>query len=187
MANIPELIAVFQELRDLLARPGNNFDWSSWEDAGQALAEIDSVLQSLPTRGGELPSSVLFAPTGPAQEVSLSSGWGPEFLALADRFDRAICDCPSHLEILQELGVDAQFGKITVWRCDACHQLWLRCQYDDEAFSHSGRWFMGAISQQQLDGLHSDAAREFLDTLPGYVCGGSYFDGRVSWVLPGPH
>jgi len=30
----------------------------------------------------------LFAPTGPIQEVSLSSGWGQEFLELAERFDK---------------------------------------------------------------------------------------------------
>ena len=30
---------------------------------------------------------VLFAPTGPVQEVSISSGWGEEFLTLASRFD----------------------------------------------------------------------------------------------------
>ena len=31
---------------------------------------------------------VLFAPTGPIQEVSLSSGWGHEFIKLAERFDK---------------------------------------------------------------------------------------------------
>jgi hypothetical protein len=35
--------------------------------------------------------AILFLPTGPMQEVSLSSGWGDEFVALADRFDRARC------------------------------------------------------------------------------------------------
>jgi hypothetical protein len=32
---------------------------------------------------------VLFAPTGSIQEVSVSSGWGEEFLGLAARFDKA--------------------------------------------------------------------------------------------------
>jgi len=32
---------------------------------------------------------VLFAPTGPIQEVSLSSGWGDAFLKIAEQFDRA--------------------------------------------------------------------------------------------------
>jgi hypothetical protein len=36
-----------------------------------------------------LDMSMLFAPTGPIQEVSLSSGWGDKFIAVADRFDRA--------------------------------------------------------------------------------------------------
>ena len=34
--------------------------------------------------------SVLFAPTGPMQKVCTSSGWGNDFLALADRFDAAM-------------------------------------------------------------------------------------------------
>jgi len=34
--------------------------------------------------------SVLFAPTGPIQEVSLSSGWGQGFLKLAEDFDAAV-------------------------------------------------------------------------------------------------
>ena len=39
--------------------------------------------------------AVLFLPTGPIQEVSLSSGWGDEFVALADRFDRAVLRAPA--------------------------------------------------------------------------------------------
>jgi hypothetical protein len=33
--------------------------------------------------------ALLFAPTGPIQEVSLSSGWGETFLELAERVDAA--------------------------------------------------------------------------------------------------
>lgn len=33
---------------------------------------------------------ILFAPTGPIQEVSLSRGWGQEFLHLSRRFNAAI-------------------------------------------------------------------------------------------------
>ena len=31
--------------------------------------------------------SLLFAPTGPLQEVSLSSGWGEAFLRVASRYE----------------------------------------------------------------------------------------------------
>jgi hypothetical protein len=45
--------------------------------------------------------SVLFAPTGPIREVSLSSGWAEESLALAERFDAA---------------TEALYGRGTWWR-----------------------------------------------------------------------
>jgi hypothetical protein len=87
-----ELASVLREARSLLALPGNDFAWSSWEDAGAALAEVDGLIATL--EAGRLPSrfavSVLFAPTGPIQEVSLSSGWADEFLALAGRCDGAV-------------------------------------------------------------------------------------------------
>jgi hypothetical protein len=87
-----ELASVLREARSLLARPGNDFAWSSWQDAGAALAEVDQLIAAL--EAGRLPSrlavSVLFAPTGPIQEVSLSSGWADEFLALAARCDAAV-------------------------------------------------------------------------------------------------
>lgn len=86
-----KLIDVLREARDLLARPGKEFLWSSWENARQATREIDQLIAEV--RSGGLPSEALqivFAPTGPMQEVSLGSGWGDEFLSLAARFDDAL-------------------------------------------------------------------------------------------------
>lgn len=84
-----ELASVLREARTLLARPGNDFIWSSWEDVDAALDEVDGLVATL--GAGRLPSrltvSLLFAPTGPIQEVSLSSGWAKEFLVLASRCD----------------------------------------------------------------------------------------------------
>ncbi len=65
--------------------------WSSWRDAEHALCEIDAIAAGL--RAGGAPSSALqfvFLPTGPMQEVALSSGWGEVFAALADRMDAAV-------------------------------------------------------------------------------------------------
>jgi hypothetical protein len=86
-----ELVEVLREARSLLALPGNDFAWSSWKDSPTALAELDRLIaaiesERLPPR---LDLAVLFAPTGPVQEVSLSSGWAHEFLAVAARFDAA--------------------------------------------------------------------------------------------------
>lgn len=88
MNHLEKLISVIRETREHLAREGNDYSWSSWTDQEQALAEIDSILAQL--EKGLVPNiDVLFAPTGPIQEVSLSSGWSREYLELAKRFDEA--------------------------------------------------------------------------------------------------
>lgn len=132
MPQLAKLLSVLEEARGLLAAADNDFSWSSWRDRNAALDEIDTILSEL--RSGILPSAltlnVLFAPTGPLQAVSLSSGWGDEFIALAERFDDAMashsvdahekqhpgsreaCAClvspPTHLISLKELGLDNQ-------------------------------------------------------------------------------
>lgn len=86
-----ELVDVLEEVRALVSRPDNDFSWSSWEDEADALKELDDLIQSV--RAGGLPHftlSVLFAPTGPLQELAISSGWGDTFLDVANRFDAAI-------------------------------------------------------------------------------------------------
>jgi hypothetical protein len=84
-----DLLSVFLRTREAIARPENDFVWSSWRDAAHALEELDDIIATL--RAGQMPDRlqmrVLFAPTGSIQEVSLSSGWGGEFIALANAFD----------------------------------------------------------------------------------------------------
>jgi hypothetical protein len=104
----PRLFEVLSEARVLIARPDNDFTWSSWRDAEHALGEIDRGLERL--RRDEV--AILFAPTGPMQELALSSGWGEEFAALADRFDEvapiaaqflcSICGEPAGVVALEE-------------------------------------------------------------------------------------
>jgi hypothetical protein len=86
-----QLVDVLRETQAWLSREGNDFSWSSWSDAIRAHDEIDQLIQCV--EGGRIPTpselDFLFAPTGPIQEVSVSSGWGYEFLELANRFDAA--------------------------------------------------------------------------------------------------
>ena len=86
-----ELVEVLRQAQALLALPDNDFTWSSWENSHAALAELERQVAVI--EDGQLPQrldlAVLFAPTGPMQEVSLSSGWAQEFLVLAARFDAA--------------------------------------------------------------------------------------------------
>jgi hypothetical protein len=87
---VDTLLDVMLETRRLIARPDNDFTWSSFIDQQSALDEIDAFISELrEERASPRRMAMLFLPTGPLQEVSLSSGWGDEFVALADRFDRA--------------------------------------------------------------------------------------------------
>lgn len=187
MPNIRKLVHVFEDAKRLLSRSENDYSYSSWEDNADAIAEIDAILAAL--RTGELPrSAILFAPTGPMQEVAICSGWGGDFLDLADRYDQAIaeddvfataanCDCLDHLQTLHELGLESNFAEISIQKCTACGKLWLRYFYENEAFTGSARWFAGPLDPDLRPTV--DNARHMLESMAWYYCGGSYFDGKV--------
>jgi hypothetical protein len=86
------IVAILRETQRFLNREGNDFSWSSWNDAREADAEIGRHLERIGQADySELISlQALYAPTGPIQQVSLSSGWGREFLAVAERFDKEV-------------------------------------------------------------------------------------------------
>ena len=83
------LIHVLESAIELVAIPDNDFCWSSWEDKEGAESEIQNLISII--KNGHLPDrvkiSVLFAPTGPLQEVSLSSGWADAFLKVSEKYD----------------------------------------------------------------------------------------------------
>jgi hypothetical protein len=87
-----DLAQVLRDAKTLISLDDNDFSWSYWGDAETALAEIETHLRQIET--GQLPDrlelEVIFAATGPMQELSMSSGWGTQFIRLADRFDDAI-------------------------------------------------------------------------------------------------
>jgi hypothetical protein len=204
------LLSILEEARELLVAADNDFTWSSWQDRDDALAEIDALLADV--RSGTLPSAltlhVLFAPTGPIQEVSLSSGWGDAFVELADRFDAAMASeqldrsenqqpeprdaCPcfaapaTGLITIKELGLDSRLAEVSVLICQECGQHWLRYFYEVEAFTGSGRWYLGAITPEQFATLAVERAKAVLEGLGWYSYGGSYFqehNGRTSGTV----
>ena len=86
-----ELVEILEAAKRLLSIPKNDFSWSSWASAADAIRELDVQIAAI-NAGKPPPRSdlaVLFAPTGQIQEVSLSSGWADDFLSLAARFDAA--------------------------------------------------------------------------------------------------
>ena len=97
---------VFEATRLLVNRDGNDFSWSGWDDAAAATLEVDAVVLKLNERILPDIGTVLFLPTGPLQELSLSSGWGDEFIRLAEWFDEAAAgtDCDCFLSPLRDAG-----------------------------------------------------------------------------------
>lgn len=193
MADIPELINILREVRSYLQHGEGDYSWSSWEDDQAALAEIDEIIRNL-LLGGQPPSVlyVLFAVTGPMQEVSLSSGWGNEFVVLADRFDKAMaanpCQCMDERsdELVSDcsLGMDSNFADVSVLKCSTCGQFWLRYFYELEGFKDSGRWYECPISSYEKQLITAESALEFLNSQPWVFQGGSYYGGNTSKSQP---
>ncbi len=83
-----------------------------------------------------------------------------------------------HLIDAKELGMDSRFAEVSVLICRDCGQRWLRYFYEVEAFSGSGRWYLGAITPEQAAALSAENAKATLEKLSWYYYGGSYFQGR---------
>ena len=87
MSDYVELISLLEQAKDLLLVPTNDFIWSSWEDSVAAISEIDDIIKGLAKGNNSKLTQlqIVFLPTGPMQEVSLSSDWGEKFLKLAEQ------------------------------------------------------------------------------------------------------
>lgn len=92
------LVKLLEKTKEVLLIEGNDFSWSSWNDSKEAVAEIDDLISKLKAEQTVelLDIEVLFSPTGPIQEVSLSSGWGQAFITLANQADVVIEDYKNH-------------------------------------------------------------------------------------------
>jgi hypothetical protein len=77
------------------------------------------------------------------------------------------------------VGVDetaGRFAAVTVERCTACDQKWLRYFFEQEAFSKSGRWYRVAISDDEAASVTETTALELMSRCSWHFYGGSYFD-----------
>src|SRR5690348_1897161 len=118
-----QLIAIFEEIRDLLTRPDADLSRSPWKDGGQAAAEMDRLVEDLGS-GCEPPGmAALFGPSGPICEACRASGWDDRFDRLAGRYSEAMalldaCPClggPTHgLAFVAHLGIDADYGDVSL-------------------------------------------------------------------------
>src|SRR5215218_5591577 len=80
------------------------------------------------------------------------------------------------------IGVDetaGRFAEIEVGHCRRCGRYWLHYRWEIEAFSRSGRWYRGLISQAQAHTITPHNAASLLESLEWYFAGGSYYEGKI--------
>jgi hypothetical protein len=94
-----------------------------------------------------------------------------------------VCGCfaapLTNLQDARDLGIDSHFAEVSVLACENCGQPWLRYFYEVEAFTASGRWYLGAITKAQISDLTPAEAKPILQGLRWYFYGGSFFEGRI--------
>ena len=75
--------------------------------------------------------------------------------------------------------MDKNYAEVSISICQSCGQHWLRYFYEQEAFTASGRWYLGALTPERLSALTADNAKSFFEGLDWYFYGGSYYDGQI--------
>jgi hypothetical protein len=92
----------------------------------------------------------------------------------------------------RDVGVDEDFGEVSIDRCRRCGRYWLQYHIEYEYLSRSGRWFRGLIAPEVAASVESARAKKILEGLGWYFRGGSAFGGKVTktqgplkyWLVP---
>jgi len=77
------------------------------------------------------------------------------------------------------VGVDktnGRFGQVSIETCKTCGSKWLRYFVEYEAYTASGRWYRGLMSQKLIKSLTPATAVKTIADLPWHFYGGSYFE-----------
>jgi len=86
----------------------------------------------------------------------------------------------SDFQLWRDLGTDSErYGEAEIYECVKCGQLWVRYFVEYESFRASGRWAIGKIDRDAAEKIQVDEVTAFLENLPEYIRGGSYFGGTV--------
>ncbi len=80
------------------------------------------------------------------------------------------------------LGSDENYGEVSIEKCKICGQKWLHYFYENEAFTKSGRWYRGLISEKDLTQITLNNAVAYLENLTWHIRGGSYFETLGNYV-----
>ena len=76
---------------------------------------------------------------------------------------RCLVAARGDLELVRDLGLDDHLAQVSLLACPECGTYWLRYSYEVEAFTGSGRWFLGTLPARQVLALTVASARETLE------------------------
>jgi hypothetical protein len=90
------------------------------------------------------------------------------------------------------VGVDKNYGEVTLWTCRKCGRQWLHYFVEYEYLTSSGRMFTGVISPQAVTGLTAENAIDQFEKMDWYFRGGSAFGPKLlrtngalqPWLIP---
>lgn len=87
-----EFAACLNEIRPHIVRRDNNFTWTGWQDAVEALADIDATRAALMLERpeGRKRAVLLFATDGPLHRLALDSGWDDVFWQISPRHEEPL-------------------------------------------------------------------------------------------------
>ena len=88
------IVNILEKVKEFIQGISTDVGWSRFESKEEVIIEINNHMQRLKNNDfckiEEL--IFLFLPTSDLQEISISSGWGKEFLVIAEKFDITIKD-----------------------------------------------------------------------------------------------
>lgn len=76
------------------------------------------------------------------------------------------------------LGQDAtngRFADVIIEKCIHCKRNWIKYMVEFEAFSKSGRFYTGIITDNDVSKITPENAIAYIEKLDWYIYGGSYF------------
>ena len=87
-----ELIKILLEVKEIINSPHTILDWSKYNSVEELIQEIDSFIERLGFQDYSVIKelTILFAPTGSLQEISIDSGLSEKYLEIANKVDELI-------------------------------------------------------------------------------------------------
>jgi len=94
----------------------------------------------------------------------------------------------------KSVGIDDQYGEVTLWTCRRCGRIWLHYFIEYEYLTAAGRMFTGVITPKTAARVKAKDAVDAFESMDWYFRGGSAFGDKLirttgrlgSWLTPFP-